>query len=316
VNTESGALERTASPVVPRLLQRVFSFPVMLSGLLTTLAVLTVRERFDDPDMWWHLKMGEVMWTTHHIPTADLFSFTTNHHSYIPHEWLSQLLLYATYHSGGYSGLMLFLCVFTGAVLVGGYALCSLYSGNAKVSLLGALIIFLFGTVGFSVRPQMVGYLLLIIELMVLHLGRTRNRRWYWTLPLLFALWVNCHGSFSLGIAVASVFLFSSFFNFHAGLLVARRWEPENRRTLSVAFGLSLVALFLNPVGVKLILYPLSTMFVPSIGVNAVSEWLPLELGDVRGLAYLGVLGGVLPLVTRGTPGAQHQHQNCSGMNY
>ena len=46
----------------------------MVAGLLIVLAVLTVRARFDDPDMWWHLKMGEIIWTTHTIPTTDLFS--------------------------------------------------------------------------------------------------------------------------------------------------------------------------------------------------------------------------------------------------
>ena len=39
--------------------------------------------RFDDPDMWWHLKTGEIIWTTHHIPTTDIFSYTTNHHACI-----------------------------------------------------------------------------------------------------------------------------------------------------------------------------------------------------------------------------------------
>jgi hypothetical protein len=298
VNADSRALERSENPVaVPGLLSKAFSFPVMLAGLLTTLAVLTVRERFDDPDMWWHLKLGETTWTTHHVPTTDLFSYTTNHHSYIPHEWLSQLLLYAAYHFGGYTGMMLWLCFFTAAVLVGGYALCSLYSGNAKVSLLGALIIFLFGTVGFSIRPQMIGYLLLMVELALLHLGKTKSSRWFWGLPPLFALWVNCHGSFSLGIGVAAVYLFSSYCHFEAGLLTAPKWSDGRRTTLAITLGLSVLALFLNPVGSKLVFYPLNTMFVPSIGVNAVSEWLPLQLGDIRGLGFLAVIGAILMLV-------------------
>src|SRR5258707_13517768 len=145
-------------------LRRLFSFPIMLAGLLAVLAVLTVRQRFDDPDMSWHLKTCEVIWTTHTIPTTDLFSYTTNHHGLIPHEWLSQVLIYGAYRWGGYSGLMLWLCFFTAALLIAGYILCSLYSGNSKVALLGALAIWLFGTVGFAVRPQMIGYLLLVVE--------------------------------------------------------------------------------------------------------------------------------------------------------
>ena len=69
----------------------------MLAGLLGVLAVLTVRSRFDDPDMWWHLKTGEIVWKTHTIPVADVFSYTTAHHALVPHEWLSQLLIYGAY---------------------------------------------------------------------------------------------------------------------------------------------------------------------------------------------------------------------------
>ena len=278
-------------------MQRIFSFPGMLAGLLLVLAVLTMRARFDDPDMWWHLKSGEVIWTSHVIPTTDIFSYTTNHHAYIPHEWLSQLLIYAAFKFGGYSGLMFWLCFFTSAVLIAGYALCSVYSGNAKVSLLGALTIWMFGTIGFSVRPHMIGYLLLIVELLLLHLGRTRNPRWFLALPPLFAIWINCHGSFSLGIAVAGTLLFSSWFSFQSGSLIATPWDPPRRRMLAVALAISVFALLLNPVGIKQILYPLNTLFHQTVGLSQVSEWQPLLLGDVRGLALLGVLGCIFLIV-------------------
>src|SRR5260370_20065944 len=171
--------------------------------------------------MWWHLKTGEVIWTTHTIPTTDLFSYTTNHHALIPHEWLSELFIYGAYRWGGYSGLMLWLCFFTAALLIAGYALCSLYSGNSKVALMGALAIWLFGTIGFAIRPQMIGYLLLVVELLLLHLGQTRNRRSFFGLPPLFAIWVNCHGSFFLALVLAGAFLFRSWFHFHCLSVVA-----------------------------------------------------------------------------------------------
>ena len=287
------------SPVLPRpgVFDRVFSFPVAIAGLLVVLAVLTMRSRFDDPDMWWHLKTGEVIWTTHAIPTTDIFSYTTNHHAYIPHEWLAQLLIFAAYKLGGYPGLMLWLCFFTSAILIAGYALCALYSGNAKVAFMGAIAIWLFGTIGFAIRPQMIGYLLLIVELLLLHLGRTRNPRWFLALPPLFALWVNCHGSFFLGIAIAATLLFSSWFSFQRGSLLATPWDAPRRRMLTWALALSVLALFLNPVGLKQVLYPLQALLVPSIGASAVSEWQPLQFGDARAFALLGLLGGIFLIV-------------------
>jgi len=297
VTLASLAAGRTEKPASIRFLQKVFSFPVMLAGLLVVLAVLTVRSRFDDPDMWWHLRTGQIIWTTHTIPATDLFSFTTGRHAYIAHEWLSQLLIYGAYRFGGYPGLMLWLCIFTSALLIGGYFLCSLYAENAKVGFLGALTIWLFATSGIAIRPQMVGYLLLVVELLLLHLGRTRNPRWFFAMPPLFALWVNCHGSFFLGLIVAGIFLFSSLFHFHRGSLVSPPWEPHRLRTLALALVLSIAAMFLNPIGVKQILYPLNTFLHQHIGLSEVYEWQPLQFGEPRGLASLAALGCIFLLV-------------------
>ena len=297
MNPETLAPAATASPEHAGSLQRIFSFPAALSALLAALGVLTVRDRFDDPDMWWHLKLGEVTWISHRIPTADLFSFTTNHHSRIPQEWLSQLLIYAAFKAGGYSGLMVWLCLFTAAILIAGYTLCSLYSGNGKVAFLGALTIWIFGTSGFAVRPQMVGYLLLILELLILQLGQTRTPRWFLALPALFALWANCHSSFLLGLMLAALYLFSSYWSFQSGLLVARRWQPRDQRMLAAGLALSLMAVCLNPSGMKLVGYPLDTMFHQPIVLSVVSEWQPLQLTSPRGVALLATLGAILILV-------------------
>jgi hypothetical protein len=269
----------------------------MLAGLLAMLAVLTVRARFDDPDMWWHLKMGQVIWTTHTIPTTDLFSYTTSHHASIPHEWLTETLIFAAYKAGAYPGLMLWLCFFTAALLIAGYAFCSVYSGNPKVAFIGALTIWFFGTVGFAIRPHMIGYLLLIAELALLHLGQTRDRRWFYALPPLFAIWVNCHGSFFFGICLAAAILLNSWFNFDAGLLIANRWDSRTRQTLIVALLLSIAALFLNPVGANLVVYPLKTLLDPGMGFSPVSEWQPLQFTDGRSLAFLASLMCVFLLV-------------------
>src|ERR1035441_1421032 len=106
----------------------------MLASVLVVLAVLTVRSRFDDPDLWWHLKTGQIIWTAHTIPLADTFSYTSNHQALIPQEWLAQAAISGAYKWGRFSGMMLWLSPFTGALLVAGYGLCWPYSGNAKVA--------------------------------------------------------------------------------------------------------------------------------------------------------------------------------------
>ncbi len=275
----------------------VFSFPVMLAALFAVLSVLTVRARLNDPDLWWHLKVGEIIWNTHTIPTADLFSFTTNNHAWLAHEWLAQVVIYGAWKVGGYSGLMLWLCVFTSGLLITAYALCSLYSGNAKVAFLGGLTTWGFATVGLSVRPHMIGYLLLTGVLLLVHLGRSGDRRWFLLLPPLFAVWVNCHGSFMFGLIVLAVFLFCSFLGFHAGSLVSIPWEKPRRNMLALAIVLSIAALFVNPAGLQPVINPLDVMFNQSTALKAVEEWQPLTFDNGRDLAFLAVSGVIFLLI-------------------
>lgn len=298
MKSSSATAERAPFVTTIHPMRRIFSFPAMLASLFSALAVITVRMRFDDPDMWWHLKMGELIWTTHTIPRTDLFSFTTNHHRYIPHEWLSQFVIYGAYKAGGYLGLMALLCILASVLLIAGYCLCWLYSGNAKISFVGGLIIWMFSTMGLAIRPQVFGYIFLIVELILLHLGRTRNARWFWGLPVLFAIWVNTHGSFFLGLLVAGVVLASSFFHFQAGLLVSPPWDPGVRRTLTYAFLLSIAALFLNPIGPSQVLYPIDTLLHQPLGLSAVDEWKPLSFSDSRAFALVAVIAASLLMVT------------------
>ena len=266
------------------------SFPVVLALALAVLAVLTVRDRFNDPDLWWHLKTGEIIWNTHSIPQTDVFSFTTNQHAWTAHEWLSEVTIYGAWRSWDYQGLMLWLCVFGSLLLIGQYALCSLYSGNAKVALVGGLVVWFFGTVGLAIRPQVLGYLLLTCELVIVHLGRKRNVRWFLLLPPLFCVWANCHGSFFVGLVVLAVFLFCSWFNWRAGLLVAPAWGKPQRNMLFLAFALSLAAVFVNPVGPNLVLYPLNVMLHQPKGLRYVAEWQPLAMNEVRAGGMFAIL--------------------------
>jgi hypothetical protein len=136
----------------------------------------------------------------------------------------------------------------------------------------------------------MIGYLLLVLELLLIHLGRTRNPRWFFCLPILFAIWINCHGSFFLGLLVAGVFFFSSFFSFELGSLVSTAWDLRSRRMFAISLVLSAVALFLNPAGIRQIIYPVDTMLHQPIGVANSEEWQATRLTDSRGLVLLAVV--------------------------
>jgi hypothetical protein len=196
---------------------------------------------------------------------------------------------------------MLWLCLFSSLIFIAAYALCAFYSSNAKVAFLGALTTWLFSTVGLSVRPQLIGYLLLVLELLIVHFGRTRDRRWFFALPFVFALWINIHSSCIFGLVVLGVYLFCSFWNFRCGLLVCHRWEQRDRKALIVALALSAAALFINPVGPKLIVYPLDVMLNQHANLQLITEWQQPDFSTGRSLGLLAVAGLIIlvPLLRR-----------------
>jgi len=193
--------------------------------------------------------------------------------------------------------LMSWLSCFASALLIAGYCLCWLYSGNVKAAFAGAMTIWLFASIGLAIRPQMIGYLFWVPELSLIQLGRSRNPRWFFWLPVLFAIWINCHASFSLGLIVAGVYLFTSFCAFQSGSLVMPRWDPRCRRMLALSISLSAVALFLNPDGIRQILYPFDTFVHQPLGLSSVTEWQATSFTDPRGIALLAVLLCIFLLV-------------------
>lgn len=270
--------------------RKLFSFPVAMCSILAALAVITVRDHFDNNDLWWHLRIGQVIWSTHAIPTQDLFSYSSFHHALVPQEWLSELSMYGAYVMGGLRGLMAWFCISTALLLILGYILSWSYSKNAKVALAGALAMWYFSVIGLAIRPQMISYVLFVVELLLIQAGRTRSPRWFWCLPIIFLIWVNCHASFILGMTIAAVYLGCSLMGFETRWLNAPHWEPVRRRTLAVSIVASAAALFINPTCFRQVLYPFDNLInMPSM-LKSVEEWAPLTIISQLGLSVLAVL--------------------------
>jgi len=85
--------------------------PLRLTGVAVFCCLLTIFamavKPVTDPDFWWHLATGRYMAGAHVIPHYDLYSLTAQSHAWIAHEWLTELLFYAGWVSGGAKLLML-----------------------------------------------------------------------------------------------------------------------------------------------------------------------------------------------------------------
>jgi len=281
----------TASPFL-----KVISFPAMLATLLVGAVFFIARDFSVDPDLWWHIKNGQNILATHHWPTTDLFSFTVAGQPWISTEWLGDVLFATVARLGGLQGLDALLIILGAAVMLALYGYATLRSGNSKAGFVVATILFVLANPSFSLRPQMVGYLFLILTLISLERFRQGRPRALWILPLLFLLWVNTHGSFVIGMGAIGAYWLGGLAKFRLGDLATEAWSSAERLRLEIVFLLCLVALTITPYGAELARYPFHVASSLPLGVANVMEWQPMPFNLPGGKVFLALLLGFLLL--------------------
>jgi hypothetical protein len=264
-------------------------FPVVL---LLGLFGMTARPA-TDPDLWWHLRTGQWIVETGHIPLSDPFSFTRAGQPWVSHEWLSELVFYETGKHAGALGLIAVSAIITTAGFMLLYLRCpGKPHWAAAATVLGALA----SAPAWGVRPQMFTFAL--ASLLLWLLDRGQERPWLLlSIPPLFLLWLNLHAGFALGPALIVAYGF--------GLLVEvaigdnswpQSWPVLARLVLLVLACLALVPL--NPSGVQLYRYPFDTL--RSAGMRSfIVEWFSPNFHDFRFVSFLIVFLLLLAFLAR-----------------
>ena len=278
---------RPASLPVLSAVRWILSFPALLGIFLAGAAFYCGRAFRVDPDLWWHVKVGQSILATHHWPTTDPYSFTVHGQPWIAYEWAGDVLLGWTSRVAGVRGLDFLLIALGAAVMLALYGLGTLRAGNSKAGFLAATVFFPLASVSFTLRPQMLGYLFLVLTLIALELFR-QGRRWsVWCLPALMLVWVNTHGSFIIGLGLIALYLVCGLWDFRKGGIEAKRWSPGERRTLSLVLLLCVAVLPVTPYGMKLALYPFNMAFSQPLNIANVAEWQPMPFEMAIGKIFL-----------------------------
>jgi len=275
-------------------LKKVISFPALLGALLALPLYVPLRDFTLDPDVWWHIKVGQTILATHRWPTSETYSFTAPGAPWIAYEWLGETLLAAVERAWGLRGLMAYDLALGAAILLALYALATLRSHNSKAAFVTCLLLLLLTAVSFNLRPQMLGYLFLIITLIILERFRQGRTGTLWLLPPLFLLWVNAHGSFMIGLCVFAVYGISGLFRIRWGGIESTRWTAGERLRLGLAFSASLMALAVTPYGTRLVGYLMELSRAQPVNLANIQEWQPIGFNLPFGKLFLALLVGFL----------------------
>ena len=260
--------------------------------LLLGLFGMTARPA-TDPDLWWHLRTGQWIVETGHIPHSDPFSFTRFGQPWVSHEWLSEVVFYETSKHTGAMGLIVLSALVTTAGFMLLYLRCP---GKAHWAVAATALGALASAPAWGVRPQMFTFALASLLLWLLERGQERP----WLLvaiPPMFLLWLNLHAGFALGPALMLAYGFGLLVEVAIGNTAWREARPVVARLLLLVLAcLALVPL--NPSGAQLYRYPFDTL--RSTGMRSfIVEWFSPDFHELRFIPFLIALLVLLIVLAR-----------------
>ena len=237
-----------------RLTERLSARTLLLGGVMVViLSLFTASEQ--DPDFWWHVRVGRWMVDNWRLPSTDIFTFTVPNHVWTDHEYLTEILMWLVYGATGVVGVSLAFGLLTWA------AFWILYQQVRRqpwvIVAVGLAIGAVAGSPIWGPRAQMITFFLTCVELYWLHgylSGRSRALRYF---PLVMVLWANLHGGWVIGFVWLGVAL--------AAELIGWAWDRSNPahrahvRFLAIITVLSVVAVAATPHGLSLYPYPFQT---------------------------------------------------------
>lgn len=271
---------QNAPSAAPMMTSQLDSFVNLALGLaMLAVFALVISANVADPDLWGHVRFGQDIIRLGHIPVDDPYSYTNKGFAWVNHEWIAEILMAWSYNALGVQGLVLlkgvvFLCIIALMALTLRGAGLGLLSGG--IFILIALQLMGSGTV--VIRPHLATYLFFTVLCFVLRQATLATSKWLWLLPLLFVLWINCHGGFLAGMAILVVWSSIQtivFIREGKRREIAGIWAP-------VVF--TLLALLVNPYGTGLLAFLLKTATLPR---PEIGEWNALPIASEGGLYYL-----------------------------
>lgn len=249
-------------------------------------------------DLWGHLAYGK--WIVDHqaLPETEPFLPLCRGVPVIDSCWLSQVTGYAVYRSTGLAGLQgLYAGLMTLCAGLLAYGLRR-HAGTGWIAV-GLVVWLVLSWVPLSViRPQLAG-LACFMWLLTRTVSRRPSTSDWWSIPLVFVVWANLHGSFAMGLLLLGVRAIGSWIDhiFRFSSLLPRLGGPAMSWILLTE--LAAAATLLNPYGLGLHLEILR--FAENLNLQDLTEWQAMNMRTTAA-QILFVCGFLVALIYRWTP--------------
>jgi hypothetical protein len=235
--------------------------------------------KLDDNSFLWHFRTGRLI-LDDGIPRADVYSYTAPGSKWIAQSWLAEISYALLDRVAGPVGIRIMIGV-CGALL--GLLMWRSAIGAARDRLRAAgvtLIAFVTALNVFGERPLAFGMVAAaLIVLVVEQPDGWLGRRPLISVPLIFWLWGNSHGSMSLGFVFIALHLLGRWTE------GASPFRPGRERTLLTASVVAAAAIACNPYGPQLLVFPFDLVSRGDV-LRDVVEWMSPDFRSPLGMAF------------------------------
>jgi len=240
-------------------------------------------------DFWWHMALGREILDSGHIPSVDIYSYTATGQPYPSYQafWLMDVILYQVYVVGGAELIVFFHSVAITAAYATVMWLGHTLTGNWRTAALSTLFAAALGLNDFNVRPQAIVFpIATTLLLAMVQYDQTHRRGWLAVFPVGMLIWVNCHGTFPLGLLLIGFWLFDSFWQAIVSEERSARAAVEHAVAPGVALVMAALACLVNPRGISTVSYVSGMSSNPTIQ-SMVPEWAPPTFTTLTGQLFL-----------------------------
>ncbi len=205
-----------------------------------------------DPDIWWHLRVGDWIIANRTVPHVGIFSRTAANMPWVAYSWDYEVLLSLAYRWSGIFGIGVFGVVLT---VVVAYAIMSMLrrlSGSFWIACCLSAATYFSMLFTMMPRPHFFSIVLFVLVITIL-LDAQRNAsvvslRW---LPFIFLVWANLHIQFIYGLFLFGLFVAVNLAQRAAVVLGAYSHyvQPPTMpaKLLVVLFAISVLATLVGP---------------------------------------------------------------------
>ena len=262
-----------------------------------------------DPDLGWHLKVGEQVINEKSVPSFEHYNYTLAGKKWVDHEWLLNAATFAVYDNFGYITLNIIFALLVIIILIILNVYTQKYFLNHKQGITHIMFFQSLGVLAMSphlgVRMQefTLLYLLLLFIILNHYAINHKVKTLWWLLPLML-IWANTHGSFLIGvfillfwITIKVLEIIIKKYNYFENIIFLNYVKLKKLPNFLLFSLLAIVVTLFTPYSLKL--YSFLKDYADTFYMKHIAEWLPAYSFPViyYQLIYAAIIATVLIIV-------------------